>query len=490
MAEEKKRAAAGAAARKKAVAKKPAKSASAVTAPTAKRSPKNPSSSSKKMSAEPRPDERKQPIEFYAITAFLLALAFGFGSISAQPVSQPKASPSPSATQTPEEPHYVIPFGTPKTLVGNLKAPWELLFLPDGQALVDERDTGTILQIGTDLKVTKVAFTRTTPPCKKFCEGGTLGMTYASDRDGGELSLFVFLTTDKDNRILKYDLDKVGESWQLSNMRVLLAGIERSGKSTTHNGGRLAIGPDGKLWVSLGDAGMLAATSQNWNAMAGGVLRLNLDGSVPNDNPKPNSYVWAKGLRDTQGMAWDNYGNLWTTEFGQDTWDELNLMQKGKNYGWPIAEGRYKYVRTDLAPGQASSNSQGTAASPAPAPEVTQLPSSQELVTDPKFTAPYFTWHPIDAACSGITFVSGSLISACLRGSKLWVIPVLGNKHLGEPIPFFTGEFGRIRKATVAPDGSLWLITSNKDGRWGWSKGGEASKDDRIIRVELKKVYY
>ena len=436
------------------------------------------------------PENLKQPIEFYAITAFLLALAFGFGSIQGATVSQPTPSPTASPSQTPEQPHYVIPTGKPETIVTNLRAPWELLFLPDGQALVDERDTGTILQIGRDYKTTKVAFTRTTPPCVKFCEGGTLGMAYAADREDQNLSLFVFLTTDKDNRILKYDLDKVGENWQLSNMRVLLAGIERSGKSTTHNGGRLAIGPDGKLWVSLGDAGQSASTSQNWKAMAGSVLRLNLDGTVPNDNPRRNSYVWAKGLRDTQGMAWDNFGNMWTTEFGQDTWDELNLMQKGKNYGWPIAEGRYRYVRTDLQPGQPNSNAQGTAQSPAPAPQTSSMPSTQELFTDPKYTPPVYTWHPIDAACSGITFVQGSLISACLRGSKLWVIPVLGDKHLGEPIAFFTGKFGRIRKATVAPDGSLWLITSNKDGRWGWSKGGEANKDDRVIRVQLKKVYY
>jgi glucose/arabinose dehydrogenase len=435
--------------------------------------------------AEPAP---KMSIEFYGITAFLLALVFALGASQPAPVANPTPSPSPKPTV--QQASYVIPFGKAETLVTGLNAPWELLFLPDGQALVDERDTGTILQIGRDLKVTHVAFTRTTPPCEKFCEGGTLGMTYAADREDGKLSLFVFLTTDKDNRILKYDLDKVGENWQLSNKRVFLQGIERSGKSTTHNGGRLAIGPDGKLWASLGDAGMLEATSQNWKALAGSVLRINLDGTVPSDNPRPDSYVWAKGLRDTQGMAWDNYGNMWTTEFGQDTWDELNLMQKGKNYGWPIAEGRYRYIRTDLPAGQPSSNDQGTAEKPAPQPQVTEFPSTKSLVTNPKYTAPIFTWHPVDAACSGITFVEGSLISACLRGGKLWVMPVLGDKHLGEPIPFFTGKFGRIRKATVAPDGSLWLITSNRDGRGGWSKGGESGKDDRVIRVQLKKVYY
>ncbi len=422
--------------------------------------------------------------ETIAVFAVLVGIVFASSTPSELAISKPEPKPEIQKSS------YVVPTGDPETLVTGLKAPWEIVFLPDGQALVDERDTGTILQIGTDLSVTKVAFTRTTPPCEKFCEGGTLGMAVAADRPEGLLSLFVFLTTNSDNRILKYDLDKVEQNWQLSNKRVFLKGIDRSGKSTTHNGGRLAIGPDGKLWVSLGDAGQLGATSQNWNRLGGSILRINLDGTVPADNPKPDSLVWAKGLRDTQGMAWDNYGNMWTTEFGQDTWDELNLMQKGKNYGWPYAEGLYKYVPTDLPPGQPDSNGQGTAESPAPEPEIPDMPSDQELITNPKFTPPFLTWHPSDAACSGIEFVQGSLISACLRGGKLWVIPVIGDEQLGEPLPYFTGQFGRLRKATLAPDGSLWLITSNKDGRGGWSKGGENWMDDRIIRVKLKKVYY
>jgi glucose/arabinose dehydrogenase len=160
---------------------------------------------------------------------------------------------------------------------------------------------------------------------------------------------------------------------------------------------------------------MKGSTSQNWDRLAGSVLRINLDGSVPEDNPREGSYVWAKGLRDTQGMAWDNYGNMWTTEFGQDTWDELNLMEKGKNYGWPIAEGKYKFVETPLPEGNPGSNGQGTAESPAPTPVIPTMPSDQEEFKDSRYTNPYFTWHPEDAACSGIAFVKGSLISACLR---------------------------------------------------------------------------
>lgn len=422
-------------------------------------------------------ERRKDPLfEFIIVGALILGGVFAFGSDTSNAQTSPEPKPSPTVVKK----SYVEPTGEVQTLVTGLRAPWELLFLPDGQALVDERDSGAILLISKDLKFTKLAFTNTAPPCEKFCEGGTLGMAIAADRFANKLSLFVFLTTDADNRILKYDLntDDAG-SWTLANKRVLVKGIERSGKSTTHNGGRLAIGPDGKLWVSLGDSGMRGVTSQNWNKLAGSVLRMNLDGTIPEDNPKEDSFVWSKGLRDTQGMAWDNFGNMWTTEFGQDTWDELNLMEKGKNYGWPIAEGFFKFRET---PSEQNN--------PAPKPNIPDISSDVDVLDDPRYTPPVLTWHPSEAACSGITFVKGSLISACLRGGKLWVIPVIGDKKLGEPKEFFKGRFGRLRKATLAPDGTLWLITSNKDGRGGWSSGGGNPKDDRIIRVPLKTVFY
>ena len=433
-------------------------------------------------------ERRTDPLfEFIVVGSLILGAVFAFGPGKSEAIPLPEEKPTPVVIKK----SYVEPTGKVQVIASGLRAPWEVVFLPDGQALVDERDSGSILLVSKDLKVTKVGFTNTAPPCEKFCEGGTLGMAIAADRADEKLSLFVFQTTSKDNRILKYDLntDDAG-SWSLAAKRVLIQGIERSGKSTTHNGGRLAIGPDGKLWVSLGDSGMRGVTSQNWKRLAGSILRMNLDGTVPDDNPKKNSFVWAKGLRDTQGMAWDNFGNMWTTEFGQDTWDELNLMEKGKNYGWPIAEGFFKFVETPLEPGNPGSNDQGTADNPAPKPTIPSMPSNVEMLNDSRFTPPVLAWHPSEAACSGITFVRGSLISACLRGGKLWVIPVIGDKQLGEPKEFFKGRFGRLRKATVAPDGSIWIITSNKDGRGGWSSGGGNSQDDRIIRIPLKTVYY
>jgi glucose/arabinose dehydrogenase len=433
-------------------------------------------------------ERRKDPLfEFIVVGSLILGAVFAFGPENSSAAPIPEEKPNPVVIKK----SYVEPTGKVQVIASGLRAPWEVVFLPDGQALVDERDSGAILLIGKDLKVSKIGFTNTAPPCEKFCEGGTLGMAIAADRADKKLSLFVFQTTISDNRILKYDLntDAAG-SWSLASKRVLIQGIERSGKSTTHNGGRLAIGPDGKLWVSLGDSGMRGATSQNWNARAGSVLRMNLDGTVPEGNPKKNSFVWAKGLRDTQGMAWDNFGNMWTTEFGQDTWDELNLIEKGKNYGWPIAEGFFKFVESPPEPGNPGSNAQGTADNPEPKPITPSMPSNVEMLNDSRYTPPVLTWHPSEAACSGIIFVKGSLISACLRGGKLWVIPVIGDKQLGEPKEFFKGRFGRLRAATLAPDGSLWLMTSNKDGRGGWSSGGGNSQDDRIIRVPLKTLDY
>jgi glucose/arabinose dehydrogenase len=237
--------------------------------------------------------------------------------------------------------------------------------------------------------------------------------------------------------------------------KIIFKGVQRSFKSTTHNGGRLELGPDGKIWIGIGDAGS-GGNSQNKRILAGSVLRLNLDGSIPADNPYGNA-VWAKGLRDTQGIAFDDFGNVWTSEFGQDTWDELNLMQKAKNYGWPAVEGFNKFL-------------------------------SNERNTNRKYTDPYYVWHPENAAPSGLSFHRGSLFMASLRGSRLWVIPVLGDKKLGKPVAYFVGKYGRLRDAAPAPDGSIWLLTSNRDGRAALSAGGSNVSTDRIYRIELKDL--
>jgi glucose/arabinose dehydrogenase len=374
------------------------------------------------------------------------------------------------ASAVPARSTYAVPAGYPTTIVSGLAAPWEVVFLPDGQALVDERDSGRIVQISATYKTSVVSVLGTRPPCTTHCEGGTLGMAVYQDpkrvATGGQyagVNLFVFYTSSGDNRISKYDLVRsAAGAWSMRNQKVLLAGIDRSAISTTHNGGRLRIGPDGKLWVSLGDAGMKAYTSQSWKRLAGSVLRMNVDGSVPADNPRKGSFVYSKGHRDTQGMAWDDFGVMWGDEFGEDTWDELNRIVPGANYGWPVTEGLFFYDQTTKKPGA--------------------------RYTGSAYRMPVKTWHPADAACSGMSFFRGSLFLACLRGGQVKVIPVTGNGTLGTVQVFYKGEFGRLRDIVPAPDGSLWLLTSNKDGRGGWSSGGGSKLDDRILRIAVKDV--
>lgn len=386
-------------------------------------------------------------------------------SLDTAAVMKPSVNPVAAVTRT----TYAVPAGKATTIVTGLAAPWQVVFLPDGQALVDERDSGKIVQISKTFKKSTLSVIGQRPPCTKFCEGGTLGMEIARDKAPKDAaiakkqpyvgwSLFVYYTTQSDNRVVKYDLARgTNGIWSLLNQKIVVKGIERSAHTTTHNGGRLEVGPDGKLWIATGDAGMKAYTSQSWSRLAGSVLRVNLDGTVPADNPVKGSLVYSKGHRDTQGLAWDDYGNLWGTEFGEDTWDELNLIQPKKNYGWPVAEGDFYFL-------------------------------TSKKVTESKYTAPTKTYHPKDAACSGANYLRGSLFLACLRGGQVKVIPVLGDKKLGTPIEFYKGEFGRLRQIVPAPDGSLWLLTSNKDGRGGWSAGGGSKDDDRILRIVLKDV--
>ncbi len=244
--------------------------------------------------------------------------------------------------------------------------------------------------------------------------------------------VYAYFTAADDNRIVRMRLDSGG----LGPAQVVLDGIAKAGN---HNGGRITFGPDGMLYVGTGDAGEQPA-SQDLESPNGKILRLAPDGSVPPGNPFPGSPVWSFGHRNVQGLAFDDAGRLWASEFGQNTWDELNLIQPGQNYGWPEVEG-------------------GAGAG--------------------GFVDPVAQWSTDDASPSGIALRDGVVFMAALRGARLWVIPV-PDAAVGQPEPFFEGDYGRLRTAAIAADGSLWLVTSNTDGR-GSPRGG----DDRILRVTL-----
>ena len=275
-------------------------------------------------------------------------------------------------------------------------------------------------------------------------EGGLLGVAASPNFDQDHL-LYVYYSAASDNRIATVTF----ENGALRDQAVLLNGIPRAG---IHNGGRLAFGPDGLLYVGTGDSGD-RPNSQDLSSLGGKILRLAPDGSPAPGNPFPEApYVYSYGHRNVQGLAFDETGRLWASEFGQNTWDELNLIVAGGNYGWPEVEG----------PG----NNEG-------------------------FVAPQRVWPTDEASPSGVAVWRGAVWMAGLRGQRLWQIPITGTdsaelatggagaNQTGEPVANLAGVYGRLRTVQVAPDGSLWVTTSNTDGR-----GDVRDGDDRILRIE------
>ncbi len=355
-----------------------------------------------------------------ALIALLLAAGCSNGDDPPGEAVSPQGSPSVTASGT-DRP---IAAGQPTVdgvVAQELTSPWGLTFLPDGSALVSERDTALIKRIEPDGSVSEVGSINDARPGG---EGGLLGIAY---RDG---QLFVYFTGDDDNRIVRVPYD----DGRLGDPEVLLEGIPAAGN---HNGGRLAFGPDGMLYAGTGDAGE-RSNSQDPESLGGKILRMTADGQVPADNPFPDSYVWSLGHRNVQGIAFDDQGRLWASEFGQNTFDELNLIEAGANYGWPEVEGA------------------GGA---------------------PDFVDPIATWSTDQASPSGIAVHGPAVYMAGLRGQTLWQIPIADGAG-AQPQPFFAQEYGRLRTIENAPDGTLWLVTSNTDRR-----GSPRDGDDRILRV-------
>jgi glucose/arabinose dehydrogenase len=316
-----------------------------------------------------------------------------------------------------------------ETLATGLRSPWGLAFLPDGSALVSERDTARVLRLAATGDVREVG---SVPDVAFGGEGGLLGVavspTFAQDR-----WVYAYHTAPGENRLVRLRLQ--GE--RLGPPQVLLDGIPAA---EIHNGGRIAFGPDGMLYVGTGDAAD-TALSPRPDTLAGKVLRLTPAGEVPADNPDPGSPVWSSGHRNVQGLAWGPDGTMYASEFGANTWDELNVIRPGRDYGWPSVEG---------GGGR-----------------------------DAGFADPLVQWPTDQASPSGIAVADGTVFVAALRGQRLWAVPVAGARA-GQPQAFFTGELGRLRTVAAAPDGSLWLVTSNTDGR---AVPGE--QDDRILRLTL-----
>jgi glucose/arabinose dehydrogenase len=376
-------------------------------------------------------------------TVALLALAACGGDAEGDPdgLGSPSESPQPSTrTASPEPPQQSesapeisrdpadLRPDVVRTVATGLQAPWGLDFLPDGTALVTERDTRRILEVTETGDVREVGVVESAAPQG---EAGLLGIavspTFADDQ-----LVYAYVSTAEDNRVVRMEYD----GRRLGTPDPVLTGIPNG---FIHDGGRLLFDDDGMLLVSTGEIGE-PDLAQDPESLGGKILRITPDGDPAPDNPAGGSPVWTMGHRNVQGLAIDDADRLWATEFGAQTWDELNLIERSRNYGWPLVEGR----------------------------------GEQEEYRDP-----FVQWSTSEASPSGLAFLDGSLWAGALQGERLWQIPVTDD-GVGEPQDWFVGDYGRIRTVVASPQGTLWVTTSNRDGR-----GEPTAEDDRILELDL-----
>jgi glucose/arabinose dehydrogenase len=318
------------------------------------------------------------------------------------------------------------------TLATDLEVPWSFAFLPGGAALVTERDSGRLLRVSSSGDVQEIQIL----PEGGSGEGGLLGVAVSPDYEDDRY-IYAYYTTRSDNRVVRFRMGERPEP--------ILTGIP---VNTYHDGGRIKFGPDGLLYVSTGDAGD-SGNSQDRNSLGGKILRIEPDGSVPPDNPFAGNPVYSYGHRNVEGLAWDPEGQLYASEFGASTWDEVNRIEAGENYGWPAVEGR-------------GGKDQG-------------------------YVDPITVWPTSEASPSGAEIMvegaipqwEGDLFVAALRGERLWRLELNDSGEVVDREKLLDGEVGRVRDVIQAPDGSLWVSTSNYD-----TYGNPVSEqDDRILRL-------
>lgn len=355
------------------------------------------------------------------------AVLFGIGALLLSGCTRSQVPPE----SRPPESSASVPARIPEsiqTTAEDLTIPWDIAFLGSGDFLVTER-AGTLLWMGSHVR-------QTIAGVRHIGEGGLLGITLHPDF-GHSQWIYLYLTTEDGeglrNRVERY-------TWQngkLTERTEIVSGIPGA---IYHDGGRIEFGPDGYLYITTGDA-TSEGLAQQTDSLAGKILRVKDDGSIPEDNPFGNA-VYSYGHRNPQGLAWDGAGRLWSTEHGRSGvrsgYDEINKIDRGKNYGWPVIQG--------------SETKEGM-----------ESPVLHSGAND--------TWAP-----ASLAFNSGSLFFGGLRAEALYEFrvsdqnPVL-RKH-------FVGEYGRLRTIRLGPDGYFYILTSNRDGR-----GSPESNDDRIVKI-------
>lgn len=330
--------------------------------------------------------------------------------------------------------------GSPEVVATGLESPWSIAF--HGQTmLVSERDSGRILEVSAGGDVREVG---RIDGASASGEAGLHGLAVDDDR------LYAFFAAGTENRIVRFDLRGEAGDLSLGEEETIVDGLPTA---NFHNGGRLAFGPDGMLYATLGDTGD-RDSAQDEDALSGKILRMTPDGEVPEDNPFGDSLVYSIGHRNPQGLGWDDEVTMYAAEFGQDTWDELNVIEAGGNYGWPEVEGIAEDGGDGGADGGGDAGSGGAGGG--------------------GFIDPVQQWSPDEASPSGLAVTDDSILIAGLRGERLHQVP-LGD--LSNSTELWTGEHGRLRDVVQAPDGSLLVLTNNTDGR-----GDPGPDDDRLLR--------
>ncbi len=311
-----------------------------------------------------------------------------------------------------------VPAAAPKILKRldlQLTIPWAAVFLPNGTAIISERDSA-LLKAVKDGRATTLG---QVPGVSPGGEGGLLGLAL-SPGFATDSYLYMYYTSSQDNRIARVKLTEApGGSLTFDDPQVIFTGIP---KASTHNGGRIRFGPDGFLYVGTGDS-QRREQPQDPDALGGKILRITPDGQPAPGNPFGN-VVYSLGHRNVQGLAWDSGGRLWASEFGPDVDDELNLIVPGGNYGWP---------------------------------EVTGAPHRTGYL-DAKVVWP----STADSSPSGLEIAGSTAYLGALRGQRLWTVALSG-EDAGPPVAYFTGEYGRIRDVIRTPDGGFWLLTNNQN---------------------------
>src|SRR3989344_6142062 len=348
-------------------------------------------------------------------------------------VNEKASEPLENIIMVDKEESKKTPIPTVSTIATGLNIPWDIAFLPDDSLLITERP-GNLVQFKNSQK-NSIKLPRAVPKG----EGGLLGITLHPQYNTNHF-LYLYMTTSgtaggsTKNAVFRYNF----ENGALSDEKEIIRDIPGA---IYHDGGSMEFGPDGKLYITTGDA-TTAQIAQDKKSLGGKILRLNDDGSIPPDNPF-STEVWSYGHRNPQGLAWDNEGRLWETEHGRSGvtsgMDELNLIEKGKNYGWPDIEG--DIVKAGM-----------------------ENPALHSGADD--------TWAPASAV-----YYKGSVFFGGLKGEALYEA-VLDGVNVKELKTHFKNQFGRIRTVRLGPDNMLYITTSNRDGR-----GNPIAEDDRVIRI-------